>query len=49
MSIHNYSKWRSKRRSKDYDRPGRVDKAERKFLRNPEHKGKGKTLRDKRS
>lgn len=32
----------------DSDRPGRLDKAERKYRRNPEHKGKGKTLRDKR-
>ena len=47
-TISNLSKFRSKRVPANYDRPGREYKAERKYRRGAEHRGKGPTLRDKR-
>jgi hypothetical protein len=47
-NVSNYSKWHGRNKPLDYDRPGRKDKAERKYRRNKTHTGKTSTLRDKR-
>lgn len=48
LYMKNYAK-HHKPKLYEADRPGRSDKAERKYRRNNEHAGKAKTLRDKRS
>jgi hypothetical protein len=48
ISVSNLSKFRSKKLPKNWDRPGREYKAEKKYRSGTTHTGKGPTLRDHR-
>ena len=49
QTTSNYCKWHGKKLLAGYDRPGRGDKAEKRYRRSKDHYGKSPTLRDHRT